>query len=147
MSAFQKVSLVLLRVSLGWLFLYAGATKIMNPTWSAAGYLNGAKTFHGFYAWLASPSMIGVTNFVNEWALALIGLLLIAGFLVRYASYAGAAMMFLYYLPILDFPYPNTHSYLVDEHIIYLVAFLALAAFDAGRVWGVDARVKLVGRS
>lgn len=61
-----KIWLVVARVAMGWLFFYAGITKILNPDWSAAGFLNGAKTFAGFYAWLAQPGLMGIINFVNE---------------------------------------------------------------------------------
>ncbi|MEK7098213.1 MAG: hypothetical protein AAB906_05185, partial [Patescibacteria group bacterium] len=61
MTQFQKISLFLLRISLGWLFFWAGITKVLNPTWSAAGYLQGAKTFADFYQWLATPSLLPLT--------------------------------------------------------------------------------------
>jgi len=137
-TKFAKFSAVALRLVLGWMFFYAGITEVVNPEWSAAGYLNTAKTFSGFYQWLASPAMLPITNFVNEWGLTLVGASLILGLFVRLGSFVGAGMMLLYYLPILDFPYPNTHSYIVDEHIIYVAAFLLLAALRAGRVVGLD---------
>lgn len=138
MTTFQKTSLFLLRISLGWMFFYAGITKILDPQWSAAGYLENAKTFGGFYDWLIGPSMLPVVNFLNEWGLLLIGVALILGVFVRLASYAGAILMLLYYMPILQFPYPNAHSYIVDEHIIYIAGFLILAAYRAGRSWGLE---------
>ena len=75
---------------------------------------------------------------MNEWGLTLIGIALILGIAVRFYSFFGALLMLLYYFPILQFPYPNPHSYIVDEHIIYTAAFLALAAVRAGRVWGLE---------
>ena len=138
MTQFQKISLFLLRISLGWLFFWAGITKVLNPAWSAAGYLKGAKTFTGFYQWLATESLLPFTNFVNEWGLTLLGVALIFGIFVRLSSVLGAVLMFLYYLPILQFPYPNLHSFLVDEHIVYIFALLVLASASAGRVWGLE---------
>jgi len=138
MTQFQKISLFLLRISLGWLFFWAGITKVLDPTWSAVGYLQGAKTFTGFFQWLASPNLLPFINFVNEWGLTLLGLALILGIFVRLSSILGAILMFLYYLPILQFPYPNPYSFLIDEHIIYLIALLALASLRAGRVWGLE---------
>ena len=138
MTTFQKISLLALRLSLGWMFFYAGVTKIINPAWSAKGYLEGAKTFTSFYHFLASPSVLPVTNFFNEWGLTLIGAALILGIFVRLSGILGAIVMFLYYLPILDFPYPNPHSFLVDEHIVYAAALLLLAALRAGRTFGLE---------
>lgn len=138
MSQFSRVSLFLLRVSLGWLFFYAGITKMLNPEWSAAGYLGGAKLFTGFYQWLTTPSVLPVVNFVNEWGLTMLGVSLILGIGARISSLLGALLMLLYYFPILDFPYPNPHAYIVDEHIIYVFVLLFFAAVRPGRVWGLE---------
>lgn len=138
MTKFQKISLFLLRVSIGWLFFYAGITKLLKPGWTAAGFLKGAKTFSGFYHWLANPSLIKITDFLNEWGLTLIGLCLIIGLFVRISSYLGVFIMILYYLPQLNFPYPNANSFLIDEHIIYICLLLVLASFRAGRIMGLE---------
>ena len=138
MTQFQKISLFLLRISMGWLMFYAGITKVLNSEWSAAGYLKGAKTFTGFFEWFASPAVLPVTNFVNEWGLTLLGVSLILGIAVRLSSLLGLVLMMLYYFPILDFPYPNPHSYVIDDHIIYALVLLLLASLRAGRFWGLE---------
>jgi len=138
MSKIQKYLLLLLRLSLGWLFLYAGFTKILNPAWSAAGYLQAAKTFPELYAWFLLPSNIGWVNFVNEWGLALLGLSLILGLRIRWTAPLGVALMILYYLPIFNFPYAGDHSFLVDEHVIYILGLLILVTFRASHFWGLD---------
>lgn len=137
MTKFQKISLFLLRVSLGWVFFWAGITKILNPAWSAAGFLNSAKTFPSLFHWFASPTILPVTNFMNEWGLLLLGLSLILGVFVRWSAPLGALLMVLYYLPVLKFPYPNTNSFLVDEHIIYIIALFVLMNFHADKFWSV----------
>lgn len=138
MAKSQKLSLFALRLAVGWTMLYAGITKIMDPSWSAAGYIAGAKTFPEFYAWFLRPDVLPITNFINEWGLALLGVSLILGIFVRLSSVLGAALMMLYYFPILQFPYPNPHSYIVDEHIIYALILLLMAAVKAGRIWGLE---------
>ncbi|KKU77065.1 MAG: DoxX [Parcubacteria group bacterium GW2011_GWA2_47_8b] len=138
MTKYAQISLFLFRVTMGWMFFYAGITKVLNPEWSAAGYLNAAKTFAGFFHWLASPAILPITNFMNEWGLTLLGVSLILGIGVRLSSALGAVLMLLYYLPILSFPYPNTHSLIVDEHIIYIAGLLVLGSLRAGRVWGLE---------
>ena len=134
----QKVSLFVLRFALGWLLFYAGITKVFNPTWSAAGYLKGAKTFTEFYLWLTNPGILPVVNFINEWGLTLLGISLIFGVFVRLSSIFGAVLMLLYYFPILQFPYAGEHAFLVDEHIIYISVLLFFAASKAGRVYGLE---------
>lgn len=145
----QKVSLVLLRISLGVVFFYAGITKVLEPEWSAAGYLGGAKAFTGFYDWLASPGVLPLVNFLNEWGLTLLGASLLLGVGVRLASHLGAALMVLYWLP-LGLPYPNEHAFIVDEHIVYAAGLLVMAAYRAGRIFGLAnwcAKLPLCARS
>ena len=137
MNNFQKISIFLLRISMGWFTFYAGITKVQNAAWSAAGYIQGAKTFPGFYQWFLQPDILPIVNFLNAWGLLLIGVALLTGVFVRAASFFGIALMLLFYFPILDFPYPNPHTYLVDEHIIYALAFLVLMATRAGSFWGL----------
>jgi thiosulfate dehydrogenase (quinone) large subunit len=139
MSSFQKWGLFLLRITTGWFFFYAGLSKIINPEWSAAGYLTHATSFSGFYNWLASPSILPIINFINEWGLLLIGVALILGVGVRLAGTLGVVMMILYYFPVLDFPAAGEHGYIVDDHILWAAGLLVLAAFRAGRVWGLEA--------
>src|SRR3989338_8245125 len=96
--------LFVLRITIGWYFFYAGITKVLNPDWSAAGYLNNAKTFPEFYQWLASASNIGWVNFLNEWGLTLVGIAFIFGVFTRWASLGGVLLMIMYYFPVLQFP-------------------------------------------
>lgn len=123
----QKLSMLLLRLGLGVLFFWAGWTKVIDPKWSAAGYLAGAKTFKALFAWFASPGVLPVINFLNEWGLTLIGVALILGISVRLASFFGIILMVLYYLPT----FPPPHGW-IDEHIVYSLAFLMFIATGAG---------------
>jgi thiosulfate dehydrogenase [quinone] large subunit len=135
----DKKLLAVLRIALGWLFFYAGITKVLNPAWSAKGYLLGAKTFSGFYAWLASDAVLPIVDFVNEWGLTLLGVSLILGVFVRLSSLLGALLMILYWLPVLDFPKVQ-HGFLVDEHVVYALVLLYFAAVRAGRTYGLEER-------
>lgn len=126
---FKKISLFLLRFGMGILFLWAGYTKLIDPAWSASGYISGSKVFVGFYNWLMQPNILPTINFLNEWGLTLIGIALILGIFTRLASFFGIVLMILYYLPI----YPPLHG-IVDEHIIYALVFLVLMAFGGGEI-------------
>lgn len=137
MSKWSSYFLAALRIVMGWLFFYAGITKVLNPAWSAAGYLTNAKSFTALYQWFALPQNIGWVNFINEWGLLLLGVSLILGIGVRLSSILGVALMLLYYAP-LPFPYPNPHSLIVDEHIVYIAVLLYFAAVRAGRTFGVE---------
>lgn len=131
------IILAALRIALGWLMLYAGLVKVFNPSWSAAGYLQNAKTFAVFYQWLTQPNILPVINFINEWGLTLLGISLILGVFTRLSSLFGALLMLLYYFPVLAFPYIE-HSFIVDEHIIYALVLLLFAASRAGRYYGLE---------
>lgn len=137
-KTYQKVSLFLLRVAMGWLMFYAGITKIIDPSWSAEGYLKRAKTFEGFYALFLHPSILPVVNIINEWGLTLLGVSLLLGVFVRVSSILGAILMILYYFPVLQFPYIGTHSFLIDDHAIYALVLLYFAASRPGRFWGLE---------
>lgn len=133
-----KLSLLALRVALGWMMFYAGITKVLNPSWSAEGYLKSAKTFPELYAFFASQEILPIVNFINEWGLTLLGVSLILGLCIRLSAPLGALLMLLYYFPILMFPTVKTSAFIVDEHIVYISALLFFAAVKAGRVWGLD---------
>lgn len=133
----SKIAIFLLRIFLGFMFFSSAFSKILNPKWTSAGYLQNAKTFTSFYQWLASPNLIKITDFLNEWGMLFIGLGLIFGLAVKLASFFGIIMMFLYYLPILQFPYADKNI-IVDQHIIFILIFFLLIVFDAGKIWGLD---------
>jgi thiosulfate dehydrogenase [quinone] large subunit len=113
---------------LGLFFFNSGLSKLINPAWTSKGYLLGAKTFSGFYAWLASPEILPLVDAVNEWSLTLLGLSLLFGLGTRLSTKLGAVLMLLYYFPVLAFPNVG-HGYLIDEHIIYASALLALGSY------------------
>jgi len=139
MTSPQKFFLFLSRIIVGWMFLYAGITKVLDPQWSAEGYLKGAKAFTWFFQMLLDPSVLPIVNFMNKWGLTLLGISLILGLFVRFSSLLGVLLMAFYYIA-LGFPYPNPHSYIVDEHIIYIAILLFFAAVKAGRVFGLDSK-------
>ncbi|MEX0935228.1 MAG: DoxX family protein [Candidatus Paceibacterota bacterium] len=138
MSKSARFILVLLRIGMGWLFLYTGITKVLNPEWTSAGYISGAKTLTSLYSWLGSAEIIQYVDFVNKWGLVLIGVSLIFGLFVRFSAPLGALLMLLYWIPLLSFPYVGEHSYIVDDHIIYILILLFFAAVGAGRYFGLD---------
>lgn len=137
MTRSEKISLFLLRISLGWLFFYSGITKILTPNWSSIKYLSGAKTFAGFFEWMTQPNILPIINIMNEWGQLLLGISLILGIGVRLSTTLGGVLMVLYYIA-LPFPYPNPQSFIVDEHIIYALAMIYLGIIRAGRVYGLE---------
>jgi thiosulfate dehydrogenase [quinone] large subunit len=134
-----KLLVFLLRISMGWMFFYSGASKILSGHWSAYDYLTQATTFNGFFSWLAQSQNLTWVNFVNEWAQLLIGAALIIGIFVKPAAWGGIALLFLYYLPVLDFPMVSGEFYLVDMHVIYILVLMLLMRLRAGKHFGLSA--------
>lgn len=134
----QDIALFLLRISLGWIFLYAGLVKLTNPSWSAEGFLHGAKNLPILYNWFASDKILPITNILNEWGLTLLGISLILGIFVRLSSFFGIILMILYYIAQFEFPYSDSHSFVVDNHVIYIFLLLYFMRVRAGRVHGME---------
>lgn len=137
-TALQRTMIVLLRVSMGWVFLFAAIRQIPNPDFSAAGFMSGATTFPWFFQLMSTAPFLTVIDFVIPWAHLLIGLGLILGFGVRLAAIGGATLMFLYYLPRLDFPMVGPQNFIVEYHLVYALVIVYLAAVKAGRVFGLE---------
>lgn len=127
---YQSLALFLLRVSLGWFFFYAGFSKFAG--FSAKGYLLNLKgPFAGMFLPLAGNMLV---DQLVIWGLTLIGLCLILGALIRFASFWGIVMMVLFYLSA----YPPERAFLVDDHILYIAILFSLMVSGAGRFWGLD---------
>jgi thiosulfate dehydrogenase (quinone) large subunit len=139
-TTLQRTLIVLFRLSMGWVFLWAAIRQIPDAGWSAAGFLSGAKTFPAFFDLMATPPFITVINALIPWAHLLIGLALILGIGMRLAAIAGAALMILYYVPRLDFPFvgEGVTNLIVEYHLVYTFVIVYLAAVRAGRVFGLE---------
>ena len=142
----QLTALVILRVGIGWHFLYEGIVKIINPYWSSAGFLLETKgIFKGLATSIvASPGALSFVDFLNTWGLIIIGIGLVAGCLTRIASISGMVLLFLYYVfhpPFSGYVYttPMEGSYLiVDKNLIELFALFVLTMFPTGTIIGLD---------
>ena len=145
-GTFQLTALVSLRVLIGWHFFYEGVAKITNPYWTSAGYLQESQGwFSGIFQQLsASPGILTGVDYLNQWGLLLIGLALILGVFVRTASWAGIAILALYYLaappfPGMEYAIPAEGSYLiVNKLLIELAAFLVILGFPTAHLFGLE---------
>lgn len=96
MEKMVKYFLTLLRIILGWYFLFEGISKILVSGWTSKNYLLGSTwIFSDFFYWLASsPTLVGIVDFLNIWGLILIGISLFVGLFVRWASLFAAILLF-----------------------------------------------------
>ena len=145
-SSTQLSMLVVLRVLIGWHFLYEGFVKLLNPNWSSVGYLLDSEGFlSGFFESIASnPNALAIADFLNMWGLIAIGLGLMLGCLTRIAIISGIALLSFYYLshpPFIGLKYvmPTEGSYLiVNKILIELFALVVLYLFPSSRQIGLD---------
>ena len=132
--------IVLLRLAMAWIFIYAASHQVLVPGYSIAGFLNSTKTFHGLFAPFTAPATDAVLSFLVSYGHLLIGLSLLTGLLVRVSAMFGILLMILYWMAHMDFPYISDHnSLLVDQHIVFALVLGLLIAVRAGHIFGLDA--------
>jgi thiosulfate dehydrogenase [quinone] large subunit len=135
----SRTLILLLRLALAWVFLYAASHQVFVANFSIAGFLNSTKTFHGLFAPLTTPGVVNVVSFLVAYGHLLIGLSLLSGLLVRVSSIFGIAIMLIYWMAHMDFPYiSDPNNLLVDEHIVYALVLGLLIATHAGHIFGLD---------
>jgi thiosulfate dehydrogenase [quinone] large subunit len=143
LTASQRNTLVLLRVLIGWHFLYEGVIKAYNPSWTAKGYLLSASILKPFFAWLAGESMISAINMLNIAGLIIVGVTLLIGIKVRWGCIAGILLLALYYLAHPPFPSlpqgPAEGSYwIVNKNLIEMAALMVIYQFPLTSVFGIE---------
>ncbi len=135
--------ITLMRVLIGWHFLYEGVLKLYNPGWSAKAYLVSAETMTGFYQWLATDSMIGIVDTLNLIVLLFVGLTLLLGFGERFGALAGIVLLVLYY-----FAHPaffnsaqigaEGNYWIVNKNLIEAAALWVLYSIPTGSYFGLE---------
>lgn len=138
--------LVVLRIFVGWHFLYEGMIKVLNPNWTAMTYLIDSKGMFSkmFVNMAGNAGVMNFVDFLNEWALVFIGLGLLLGCFTRLSSIGGMLLLLLYTMshPALigvEYKMPFEGSYfLIDKNLIELAALGVLFVFPAARVIGLD---------
>jgi thiosulfate dehydrogenase [quinone] large subunit len=132
-----------LRLMMGIAFFQSGFDKVLSGGFSAGGYLtqgvpsNGSPAADLFVAMGNTPWFVEFVNVAVPWGEIAIGLGLIFGVLTRFAAFWGAFMMLLFYLGNWDIG----HGY-INGDFAYMLVFLSVAAFGAGRILGVDAYIE-----
>ncbi len=139
MKRFGSITLLLLRVVIGWHFLYEGISKVVNPEWSGEAYLRGSYGFLSgfFHSLTGSPTLLAAVDFLNIWGLILIGTGLFLGIFIRISAISGIVLLSLYY-----FAYPpfgqslmagvaEGHYWLVNRNLIEILALIVVCLMPA----------------
>ncbi|MGM1062608.1 hypothetical protein, partial [Saccharothrix sp. Mg75] len=150
------VALAVLRITTGFVFLWAFFDKLFGfgyATKAANAWINGGSPTKGFLGRVAVGPFESVFHaWAGAWwadwlfmlGLLAIGVAVVAGIGLRLAAVAGTVMMLLMWAaewPLAKFtsagePSTSTNP-IVDYHIIYAVALIAVALTAAGATWGL----------
>ncbi len=152
-----QITLGLLRLSLGWIFLWAfldklfglgfstcrdAQTKVVNYFCNQAWLYGGSPTF-GFLKFatkgpFASVFQAMAGNPIVDWLFMLgllgVGLGLLLGIFMRLSTFFGGLMLVLMYLAGFILP---EHNPFLDEHIIYALLMALLCFSDSGNYLGL----------
>jgi thiosulfate dehydrogenase [quinone] large subunit len=162
----RALALVLLRLVIGWHFVYEGYYKLLVPAWSrggaplaewsASGYLKSATgpfagifhslgSMHGtlFSVGGTSVTMSGVVDVLVPLGLLLAGLSLMLGLFTQLGAWVACLFLSLFYIayiPTGGVPVPNAEgTYLiVNKTLVELAAVGVLIAFRTGEIAGLD---------
>lgn len=154
-------ALAVMRIALGWVFLWAFLDKTFALGFATGRNEAGAVDYFGSSAWVngGSPTEGFLSFGLNtvepfsslysnlagqawvDWAFMLgmlsIGLALMLGFAIRTAAVAGIAMMTALYTASALLPANNP---IVDDHVVYAIALGVIAFTGADRTWGLGNR-------
>ena len=127
---------LLLRLLMGWIFLWAGFDKAING-FTAEGFLvhGTSGPLHGWFQDLgADATALAVIDPLVVVGQIALGFALVFGVATRLALLFAAVMMFLFYLA----QFPPEYDLFADYYIVYIAVFAMLGALGAGRVLGLD---------
>ena len=138
----EDLFLSLLRLSLGWIFLWSFLDKLFGLGFNTAlgkSWLAGGSPTFGFLKFAVKgpfahfyQNLAG--NVLVDWlfmlGLLFVGITLILGIMTRIGGCAGALMLLLMYTAGFIFPEQNPF---MDEHIVYLIIMLFLATTGGGQ--------------
>ena len=144
-----KYVLGLLRLSMGFIFLWAFIDKLFGLSFSTApdkSWLAGVSPTAGFLQFAThGPLAVFFQNLAGsgliDWlfmlGLLFIGIALCIGIFVNLASTLGIVMLFLMYLAVGLSPANNPF---IDDHLVYILIMFLFIFFDAGIYLGLGRR-------
>jgi thiosulfate dehydrogenase [quinone] large subunit len=135
----------LIRIFIGWHFLYEGLIKLFSP-WSSAGYLLESQwLFSGVFHWIAENSgVLSVVDMLNIAGMILIGVSLFLGLFTRISAFTGALLLLLYYIanpPFIGFMGEATgegHYLIVNKQLIETALLFAIVFLPRDFFWSID---------
>lgn len=136
--------LAVLRISLGWIFMWGFLDKLFGLGYSTASedaWIAGGSPTFGFLNFAAHGPLSGlykslagnpIVDVLFMGGLLGLGIALLLGIGMKIAGVAGPLLMVLMWSARL----PPENNPLIDQHIVYGLAMMALSAAQAGRTLG-----------
>lgn len=137
MTRSAKFITILIRIAVGWLFFYQGIIEILKSNWSLSESISEKGLFPHFYGSLLHSSLLPYLSYAVKGLFVIIGLLLILGLFVRIVSFIAILLILFMYFPLLHGPHIGTYYYIVDDHIVLILALLFLFIIRAGEYFGL----------
>lgn len=140
-------SLAALRIALGAIFLWPFLDKTFGlgyATPAEEAWINGGTPSQGYLLHgvqgPAKDAFAAIASPVSDWLFMLgmlgVGLALVLGIGLRVAAVAAALLMLPLYVAAWPFA-AGSQNPLVDQHLVFALAAVALAATLAGDTWGL----------
>jgi thiosulfate dehydrogenase (quinone) large subunit len=144
---FTRYLWAITRLCMGWVFLWPFLDKMFglgHETPTAKAWINGGNPTKGFLAGAVGPfagiyhdiAGAGLVNVLFMGGLIAIAVALILGIAMWPACIAGATMVVLMWSASL----PPQDDVFMDNHIIYALLLIGLAAVGAGKKFGLGGR-------
>ncbi|MGL5786371.1 MAG: hypothetical protein ACRCX4_06120 [Bacteroidales bacterium] len=132
----EQVAIVLLRIAVGWHFLYEGLVKFIDPSFSAESYLKGSEGMmcYIYEHYMHTPVRMFWVDTLNITALLLVGTGLFFGVAIRKSAYLGMLLLFFYYIAYPPFSGEDSIGgsfFIVDRNLIEFLLLFFLAQTPA----------------
>ena len=131
------IALLLLRIAIGWHFLYEGCWKLMQEDgWSCLSYLNAAQgPLAPLFKWMAGlPWLVTTGDWAVQIGLVVIGVSLVTGACARFTALGGIALMAMFYCCQPPEPFATAFSgadgrfFLIERNAVEAAGLLLIAA-------------------
>lgn len=134
----EKIVLIMLRLSMGFIFLWAFLDKVFGlgfATTAEKAWINGGSPTSGFLAMATKGPLVNIFQSLSglvvvDWlfmlGLLFVGLTLIFNKYVKWGCLAGSVMLGLMYLALL-FPANNP---IIDDHLVYILVLALIGLKD-----------------
>ena len=141
-QSYNTAFVAILRIAIGWHFLYEGLWKLMQTEgWSCMSYLDAAQgPLAPIFKWMASQGwIVAMGNWSVMLGLAAIGLSLMSGVLARVAALFGIALMAMFYCCQPPEPFAEAFSgadgrfFIIERNIIEALGLLLIAVLPCWR--------------